>query len=814
MCGQNYFDRGILGALFLWSFICGISALFGESSESEKGLFYYVVDRSGSITSYGLKDPIQQAITQHASQLPEDTEVRLVFFSRQASESQRWDRMTDEAKADFAEFFERNFKPEGPTRLYDTVAEVLNEIRASSEEYRFVTVLVFSDGENNWSRSFKSWKQLEPGYDNLVDRHEHSFLYWITMEFDPAEEPPSWVHHLPQPPGTTDIPIPEPPPQAEFAGFPQQLKVGEEIRFEYEPAGGRVNELRWDFGDGSFSEEQEPVHAYEQEGSYTVTLFVSGPGGFAEEVKADYITVTPNVPLTADFRIAPDRIQIGDEVRLQNISGGKPESQEWSVNEQVLSQEVNASFVAEAEGEAVVTLTIWRGEESESATRTLKVLPLAPPAGFEIHPGEAAFGEPIILSAKETRDDWIHTWTIDGEITLEGPEIEWTSDRDGLMRVLHTVEGPGGVSRLTDRIFIHPPIEFVPPTAFSIEPRFYTQGDVITFRAAESHEGWIHEWLRKGELVGSGPEWKWESDEIGNIVITHRIRNLETDAVHEESEEILGRVHDLIQVRFSASKTQGTYPLEVEFTEKSSGEGVAYQWDFGDGNRSNLRNPIHVYEKPGQYEVVLSVTNPQGAVTQNTEPVVLSVVPPMPLWQKIAIGVAAGLIVWVVLIVPLILRPLLAPQKGPRLVGMRTYSLHLIARRGGWRRLFWPKRKISVGSTSGSDVRLPAGTGPRGIVASIERSPAGSQYSIRPVKNQDIYRIGEQASLIVSGVETKSKITRSRLLKDGDVYEIAGERLTWCQPKPRSRKPAKKAARQKKQAGKRTFPSKKQALAK
>src|SRR5690625_1374824 len=185
MCGQNYFDRGILGALFFWAFICGISPLFGETSASEKGLFYYVVDRSGSITSYGLKEPIQQAITQHASRLPEDTEVRLVFFSRQASESQRWDRMTEEAKADFADFFQKNFRPEGPTRLYDTVGEVLNEIRASSEEYRFVTGLGFSDGVSTWSRTFEHWTAFGTGYANLGGRHAGSVIDRITLEFEP-----------------------------------------------------------------------------------------------------------------------------------------------------------------------------------------------------------------------------------------------------------------------------------------------------------------------------------------------------------------------------------------------------------------------------------------------------------------------------------------------------------------------------------------------------------------------------------------------------------------------------------------------------
>ncbi len=43
---------------------------------------------------------------------------------------------------------------------------------------------------------------------------------------------------------------------------------------------GKVNSWKWDFGDGTTSNEQNPVHTYEQDGShYVTTLFVSGPDG-------------------------------------------------------------------------------------------------------------------------------------------------------------------------------------------------------------------------------------------------------------------------------------------------------------------------------------------------------------------------------------------------------------------------------------------------------------------------------------------------------------------------------------------------------
>lgn len=39
-----------------------------------------------------------------------------------------------------------------------------------------------------------------------------------------------------------------------------------------------------------------------------------------------------------------------------------------------------------------------------------------------------------------------------------------------------------------------------------------------------------------------------------------------------------------------------------------------YAWDFGDGSVSQLQNTTHVYQKPGNYTVTLTVTDSAGAV--------------------------------------------------------------------------------------------------------------------------------------------------------------------------------------------------------
>lgn len=787
MFRQNFLPKGALAVLtFCGLFLTGLP-LAGEAPERNKGLFYYVVDQSGSITVYGLTEPIRRAITEHAAQLPEETEVRLVYFSRRASESKRWESMTPEAKTDFADYFAKNFTPNGPTRLYDTIGEVLEEVRSASGDYRFVSVLVFSDGENNWSQKFRSWRSLEPLYTDLVQRHKQSFVYWITLEFDPAESPPEWVFHEPQAPGTTEIPIPEPAPQADFTAYPRQLKTGEPLQFEFAVRGGRVDEYLWDFGDGTTSSKQNPVHQYEHDGVYTVQLRTTGPGGEAEEIKSDFIQVIPAVPLTASFRSSPETLRTGETLHLQDLSEGNPEEREWLVNGESFSADAAPSILLEEPGEIKISLSVKRGGETDVAEKSLTILPPAPPAGFTVDPAEAKFGETVVFTADETEEGWQHGWTIDGETTLEGASVEWEAERHGLMNVVHTVEGPGGLSRHSDRLFIHPPVEVVPETRFSVDPRVFLEGDTVTFRARETQDDWIHEWYLGGELLGEGAEWEWESDRTGSISIMHRIRIPDTDAVFEETDEVLGQKHELIQVAFSSSVTEGTYPLEVHFKDESVGRAVAYQWDFGDGNGSSQRNPVHTYQSAGDFHVTLSVTNPQGEVTTNPEPVRLAISAPMPFWQKFLIGVAVAFVVWVTLIVPLILRPMLSPQRGPKLVGVRTYPLHMSARRHGWSRFVWPHKFVTVGLGPGSDLRLPANNGARGNVALIERMPAASVYSIRPVDRNEIFRIEQQTSLMNPYMEERAKVTGPRTLKDGDTYEIAGERLTWHQPRPRKR---------------------------
>jgi PKD repeat protein/ligand-binding sensor domain-containing protein len=60
---------------------------------------------------------------------------------------------------------------------------------------------------------------------------------------------------------------------------------------------------------------------------------------------------------------------------------------------------------------------------------------------------------------------------------------------------------------------------------------------------------------------------------------------------------------------FMADVTQGSWPIQIAFTDLSLGNPQQWYWDFGDGNYSIEQNPSHTYNNVGQYTVKLIVKN-------------------------------------------------------------------------------------------------------------------------------------------------------------------------------------------------------------
>lgn len=74
-------------------------------------------------------------------------------------------------------------------------------------------------------------------------------------------------------------------------GTPANVSVGEDVQFT-DASTDVALDWYWDFGDGYTSREQNPVHAYSEAGSYTVTLKVVNRIGEDTATEAAAVVVT------------------------------------------------------------------------------------------------------------------------------------------------------------------------------------------------------------------------------------------------------------------------------------------------------------------------------------------------------------------------------------------------------------------------------------------------------------------------------------------------------------------------------------------
>lgn len=59
---------------------------------------------------------------------------------------------------------------------------------------------------------------------------------------------------------------------------------------------------------------------------------------------------------------------------------------------------------------------------------------------------------------------------------------------------------------------------------------------------------------------------------------------------------------------FTANTNKGCNFQEVKFTNKSN-NGTSWNWDFGNGNTSNIKDPSAIFTQPGTYTVTLKINN-------------------------------------------------------------------------------------------------------------------------------------------------------------------------------------------------------------
>jgi PKD repeat protein len=288
---------------------------------------------------------------------------------------------------------------------------------------------------------------------------------------------PAWESSYPFTSGgvtNLDLNVEEIPLLADFSGNPTGGYVPLTVQFT-DLSNGYHDEWSWDFGDGKTSSGSNPVHMFQNPGTYTVTLIISdtGAGISAEKTKPGYITVSaiPPAPVAAftanqTTGIAPLAVYFTD------LSSGSPFEWGWSFGDGATSALQNPVHVYTSPGTYTVALTVRgiSGRDSEIKVNYITVLASPPAANFTANRTEGKNPLPVAFTDLSTGfpESWV--WQFgDGSTSTAKNPVHTYSDA-GIFTVNLTVSNNEGTDTLnrTDYINVSPSLS--PTSSFTGTP--------------------------------------------------------------------------------------------------------------------------------------------------------------------------------------------------------------------------------------------------------------------------------------------------------------------------------------------------------
>lgn len=385
----------------------------------------------------------------------------------------------------------------------------------------------------------------------------------------------------------------------------------------------------WDFGDGSNSIRQSPVHTYTAAGNYTVSLTAMNSAGSNSRVVAAYISVrAAAVAPVASFTADVTNGTVPLTVNFTDSSTNTPTSWSWDFGDGRTATTQNVAHTYAAAGTYTVNLTATNlaGSSSSESTITVTSGTLVPVALYSANAtsGTAPFPVQFQDISENSPTGWY--WDFGDGINSTVRNATHTYTTAGVYTVNLTVTNAAGSDSLANTGYITVSTAATPtPTAtpdtvpspvanFTGSPITGTAPVAVTFNDTSSGNatGWTWSFGDGNSSTVQNPVHTYTA--AGNYTVVLIAANVggSSSAIRTNYITVTAAVVTPV-ANFTANKTEGDNPLSVKFTDKSINTPTTWSWDFGDSSTSAEQNPVHQYTAAGRYTVKLTATNPAGS---------------------------------------------------------------------------------------------------------------------------------------------------------------------------------------------------------
>ena len=436
---------------------------------------------------------------------------------------------------------------------------------------------------------------------------------------------------------------------------PATIKEGESVTFSATATDPGVLDTltySWNFGDNTTPVSGQNVnHTFADNGNYNVVLTVTDKdGGVTTQT---VVAKVDNVAPTVVSIVKPSTIKEGESVTFSATATdpGVLDTLTYSWNfgdntTPVSGQNVNHTFVDNGNYNVVLTVTDKDGAATIQ-TVVASVDNVAPTIVSINKPTAIKEGESITFSATATdpgtKDTLTYSWNFgNNTAAVVGQNVTRTFSDNGNYNVTLTVtDKDGGVTTQT----VVAKVDNVAPTIVSIaKSSTIKEGESVTFSATATDPGILDTLTYSWNFGDSTPAVNGQNTthtfaDNGNynvvLTVTDKDGGVTTQTVVAKVDNVAPTIVSIVK---PATINEGQ---SVAFAATASDPGIldtlTYSWNFGDSTpATNGQSVNHIFVDNGNYNVVLTVTDKDGAATtqtvvakvDNVAPVIVSIVKP------------------------------------------------------------------------------------------------------------------------------------------------------------------------------------------
>ncbi len=385
------------------------------------------------------------------------------------------------------------------------------------------------------------------------------------------------------------------------------------------PEGIDLLSSQWVFDDGTQAVGDVVTKTYESAGTFSASLAIETNGANCNSATefVDIVEVLP--PPAIGFDISPSSTACTGPFTVSLVNQTpNPEDLtfEWDFgNGNTFIGQNPPDQTYPEDGDYPVTL-IARNDKGCVVTSTKRVGIGNPTADFEI-PDTVCVGVPIAISNQSSPGSYI--WTFTGLPTLTDANPEVTFPTEGSYEIVLNVSAQGGqcTAEISKTIFA----DFVDAT-FVADPIYGCSEPMsVVFTPNNPETGAMYNWEFGDDSTSMevNPIHAYHADnespyhENGEFPFTTKL-TVTTSAGCVDSFKIEDIILDIPLARFMPDTVSGCAPLTVAFSDSSRSTQTItnWEWIYDDGASDNNDNNTvqeHTFENPGEYDVLLVITN-------------------------------------------------------------------------------------------------------------------------------------------------------------------------------------------------------------